>query len=152
MLEAHKQGCTFFITKFQAGTTLITSGFQVICDPEGKEIPKIGPDPASVEKLRCMEKPTMVKQVRIFLGLLTQLSKFCPDYAMSVPNLCKLMHKLATFEWLPEHDAVKERFGNLQLLCPYVIGNQLFALTDASILRLGFILFQKSPDGSWSIL
>ena len=38
-----------------------SSRFQVICDLPAKEVHKIGPDLARVEKLKCMEKPTTVK-------------------------------------------------------------------------------------------
>ena len=37
-------------------------------------MPKLGPDPARVEKLTRMERPRNQSEVRSLLGLLTQLS------------------------------------------------------------------------------
>ena len=53
--EAREKCCTFSISKFQAGTRVVTSGFQIITDPTGKAKPKLGPDPVRVEKLTQME-------------------------------------------------------------------------------------------------
>ena len=125
-------------------------------DETGKTKPKLGPDPARVEKLTNMKRPTTKSEVRSLLGLLTQLSKFCPDYAQNVPALRQLTHKDVQFLWTDIHqrefDKVIANFGNLEYLRPYDPTNQLFCLTDASYLGLGFILFQKDKDNSWSIV
>ena len=68
--EAKKHGCTWSITKFYAGrVSNIVSGHLVILDPSGKNPPKIGPDPARIEKLTHMQPPKTLKEVRSFLGL-----------------------------------------------------------------------------------
>ena len=55
--EAHAKGCTFSISKFQAGTKVVTSGFLIETDETGKTKPKLGAYPARVEKLTNMKNP-----------------------------------------------------------------------------------------------
>ena len=117
---------------------------------------KIGPDPSQVEKLLNVPKPTTTKGVQRLLGLLTQLSKICPDYAMSCPRLRALSHKGAKFIWDKSHDQeydqLMSNFGRLELLEPYDPYRELCALTDASYMGLAFILFQRRQDNNWSIV
>ena len=56
--EAQNKGCTFSISKFQAGTKVVTSRFLIETDEIGKTKPKLGPYPARVEKLTNMKRPT----------------------------------------------------------------------------------------------
>merc|ERR1712240_104711 len=155
--ESLKHGVTWSISKFFAGReTNIVSGHQVILDPSGKEAPKIGPDPARVEKLANMQPPTNVKQVRSFLGLVNQLGKFSPDYSMTTTKIRTLLRTGVKFNWTSDHDIefrkIIDSLSTLEKLTPYDPKNDLFALVDASLLGLGFILFQKDPEGRSSIL
>ena len=152
-----KHGVTWSISKFFAGReTNIVSGHQVILDPSGKTAPKIGPDPARVEKLANMQPPTNIKQVRSFLGLVNQLGKFSPDYLMTTTKIRTLLKTGVKFEWNQEHglefNKIIESLSKLEKLTPYDPKNDLFALVDASLLGLGFILFQKDSNGRSSIL
>ncbi len=135
---------------------MVTSGFQIKTDPTGKTKPKLGPDPARVENLTQMERPKTQTEVRSLLGLLTQLSRFYPDYAQNVPAMRLLTHKHNKFQWTDVHqrefENIVANFGNLEYLRPYDPSNQLLCLTDASYLGLGFILFQKDKDGKYSIV
>ena len=146
--ESLKRGVTWSISKFFAGReTNIVSGHQVILDPSGKTAPKIGPDPACVEKLANMQPPTNIKQVRSFLGLVNQLGKFSPDYLMTTTKIRTLLKTGVKFEWNQEHslefNKINESLSKLEKLTPYDPKNDLFALVDTSLLGLGFILFQK---------
>ena len=155
--EAKETGCTFNISMFFAGRNkLIVYGHEVILDPEGDNPPKIGPDPSRIKKLTEMQPPTTVKGVRSLLGLVNQLRKFCSDYAMNTTKLRGLLYKNAKFCWTDAHQAefdhVMETLGSLEHLHPYKEGNEMFALTDASVSGLGFILFQRDSNGKQSIL
>ena len=56
--EAKKHGCTWSISKFYTGrVSNIVPGHLVILDPSGKIPPKIGPDPARIEKLTNIQPP-----------------------------------------------------------------------------------------------
>ena len=72
--EAKKHSCTF-----TGRDTNIVSGYQVTLDPSGKTPPKIGPDPSRIEKLVQMQPPKNLKEVRSFLSLVNQMSKYASD-------------------------------------------------------------------------
>ena len=87
-------GCTWSISKFFAGRPCnIVSGFRVILDPSGVELPQIGPDPDRVKQFSEISPPTTVKDVRLFLGFDAYLGKFCPYYAMKTSKLRSLTSK-----------------------------------------------------------
>ena len=60
------------------------------------------------------------------------------------------------FVWTPEHQAafskIIQSLSNLEKLEPYDPNNHLYALFNASLMGLGFILFQKDSKGRSSIL
>ena len=103
-----------------------------------------------------MQPPANQKQVRSFLGLVNQLGKFSPDYAMITTKIRTLLKTGVKFEWTPEHKLefrkITNSLSSLEKLEPYNPENQLFALVDASLMGLGFILFQKDKNGRSSIL
>ena len=79
--EAKKHGCMWSISKFFTGRNInIVSGHQVTLDPSGKNPPLIGPYPCRIEKLIKMQPPKNQKEVRNFLGIVNQLSKYASDY------------------------------------------------------------------------
>ena len=103
--ELLKHGVTWSISKFFAGReTNIVSGHQVVLDPSGKTAPKIGLDPARIEKLANMQPPTNIKQVHSFLGLVNQLGKFSPDYSMTTTKIRTLLKREVKYQWTPDHD------------------------------------------------
>ena len=60
------------------------------------------------------------------------------------------------FDWTPEHQEeftkIIQSLSDLEKLEPYDPDNELYALVDASLMGLGFILFQKDSKGRSSIL
>ena len=144
--EAIQYGCTWSISKFYAARPCnIVSGFRVVLDPSGLNPPSIGPDPERVEKLSTIQPPTTVKGVRSFLGFVTYLSIFSPDYTMTTGKLRSLTNKGVKFIWTEHHQCefehVIQNLTKLQHLHPLQQGNSLHAMTDASINGLGFIFF-----------
>ena len=133
----------------------IVSGHLATLDPSRKNPPQIGPDPARVEKLVNMQPPKNIKEVRSFLGLVNQFSKFSPDYAMITTKIRSLTWKDSKFIWTSEHqtefDKIKETLADLNKLEPFNTDNELIALVDASLLGLGFVLFQKDSNGRTSL-
>merc|ERR1712041_10244 len=121
-------------------STLAGSGHLVTLDPSGKSPPKISPDPARVEKLANMQPPKNLKEVRSFLGLTNQFSKFSPDYAMITTKIRTLTWKGAKLIWTSDHqaefDKVKETLSDLNKLEPFNTDNELITLVDASLLGL----------------
>ena len=104
--EAEKNGCTFSISKLFAGrVSNIVSGHLVILDPSGEKPPQIGPDPARIEKITHMQPPKTLKEVRSFLGLVNQLSKYSSDYSMITTKIKSLLRKGVKFIWSDYHQA-----------------------------------------------
>ena len=103
-----------------------------------------------------MQPPSNIKQVRSFLGLVNQLGKFSPDYSMITTKIRTLLKAEVKFEWTPEHQAdfskIIQLLANIVKLEQYDPNNNLYALVDASLIGLGFILFQKDSNGRSSIL
>ena len=122
------------------------SGFRVVLDPSGLNPPSIGPDPERVRQLSNIQPPTTAKGVRSFLGFVAYLGKFCPDYAMTTNKLRSLTFKGTKFCWTEAHqrefDYIIQNLSKLKFLHPYQKGNKLYAMTDASLSGLGFILYQ----------
>ena len=104
--EAEKYGSTLSISKFFAGKdTNIVFGHHVILDPSGKNPPQIGPDPSRIEKLTQMQPPKTIKEVRSFLGLVNQMSKYSSDYSMITTKIRSLLYKGVKFCWSEDHQA-----------------------------------------------
>ena len=96
------------------------------------------------------------EQVDSFLTLINQLSKFLSNYAHNTTKIRSLLHKNTKFIWSKDHqdefNNILEYLSNLDKLEPYNPKNNIFVLVDASINRLGFILFQKYSNSRSSIL
>ena len=155
--EAIEFGCTWSISKFFAGWPCnIVSRFRVVLDPLGVEPLQIGPDPDRVKHFSEIEPPTTVKGVRSFMGFVAYLGKLCSDYAMTTNKLRSLTNKGVKFIWTEAHQKdfnyVIQNLLKLEFLYPYQKGNKLYAMTDASLRGLGFILYQKDPNGHCSII
>ena len=99
--ESDIYGCTRSI--YAGRDKNIISGHQVILDPSGKKPPQIGPDPSRIEKLTQMQPPTTIKEVRSFLGLVNQLSKYGNDYLMITTKIRSLLYKGVKFCWIEDH-------------------------------------------------
>ena len=103
-----------------------------------------------------MQPPKTLKEVRSFLGLVNQFSKFSSDYSMITTKIRSLLWKDAKFIWTSDHqsefDKVIASLSDLDKLEPFNPENELVALVDASYLGLGFVLFQKDSNGRTSLL
>ena len=67
-----------------------------------------------------------------------------------------LLYKGVKFIWSDDHqsefDKVIASLSNLDKLEPYDPQNEMFALVDALVAGLGFVLFQKDSKWRYSIL
>ena len=75
---------------------------------------------------------------------------------MTTNKLRSLTNKDVKFIWTESHqkefDYIIQNLSKLEYLHRYQKGNKLFAMTDASLSGLGFILYQKDPKGHCSII
>ena len=75
---------------------------------------------------------------------------------MITTKIRTLLKQGVKFFWTPEHQDVFNKviksLSDLDKLEPFDPKNKLYALVDASLCGLGFILFQKDKNGRSSIL
>ena len=89
-----------------------------IIGPDG-----IQPDPDKVKAIMSMPKPTNITEVRRFLGMTNQLSKFSPRMAEMSKPLLELLSKKNSWYWSePQQKAfevIKTELGSNQVLALY---------------------------------
>ena len=85
-----------------------------------------------------MEEPKSVSNLRRFLGMCNQLSKFSPDLAETTKPLRDLLSKKNAWVWDQAHKKsfqdVKSKLGSTPVLCLYNQSNPTKMSADASSL------------------
>ena len=79
-----------------------------------------------------MQPPKTLKEVRSFLGLVNQLSKFSSNYSMITTEIRSLLWKGAKFIWTSDHqsefDKVIASLSDLDKLEPFNPENEILLL------------------------
>ena len=93
-----------------------------VIDQEG-----IKPDPLKVQAIQDMEEPKSVNDLRRFLGMCNQLSKFSPDLAETTKPIRDLLSKKNAWVWDQAHKKsfqdVKSKLSSTPVLCLYKQSN-----------------------------
>ena len=100
----------------------------------------VRPDLEKVKAIRQMAPPTNVSELRRFLGLVNQQSKFSPHLADQTKPLRELLSKKNMWTWGPQQqqafDGLKDSLSSSQVLAQYSVERDTVISADASLYGL----------------
>ena len=110
----------------------------------------IKPDPEKVNAIACMAEPTNVSEIRRFLGMVNQHSKFSPKLAELTKPLRDLLSKKNQWMWGQKQkdafDQVKKELSKSPVFALYSPSLDTMISADASSYGLGAVLLQKHSE------
>ena len=112
----------------------------------------VKPDPEKVRAICQMSPPKNVMEVRRFLGMINQLSKFSPHLANLTKPLRDLLSSKNQWSWGCDQrqafETLKRALISSEVLSLYNVDYESTVSADASSYGLGAVLRQQQPDGS----
>ena len=113
----------------------------------------ISPDPDKVSAIKNVGIPGNVSDVRRFLGMTNQFSKFIPNLADKAKPLRDLLRKGHTWTWeQPQQkafDQIKQLFSDTPALALYDPNAKTIVSADACSYALGAVLLQEQANGDF---
>lgn len=113
----------------------------------------ISADPEKVRAITEMSSPNSIQEVRRFLGMCNQLSKFSSELADKTKPIRDLLSEKSHWNWgIQQEEAFKEIkkiLSDTPVLALYDPKAKTKIRTDASSYGLGAILMQKQSDRQW---
>ena len=107
---------------------------------------EIRPDPENVTKIRNLEEPTTVKQIRTFVGMASYYRSFVKDFSRRAHPLTELTKQNVKFRWGAEEEAaftdLKEALTTEPVLALPDFTKPFILMTDGSMTGLGAVLGQ----------
>lgn len=111
----------------------------------------IKPSPDSVQGIRDFPTPRSVTEVRSFLGMANQLSRFTPVLGSITDPLRELLCRDVAWYWGPAQESafhqIKNELCRSVELAAYNSTYKTLVQTDASRSGLGAVLLQEQPTG-----
>ena len=137
-------GITLNEGKFQFYQSCITFLGHVI------ESNGISPDPKKTAAIQNMKPPSLVSELRKFMGMANQMSKFSPNIAHISKPLRELLSSKVAWTWNTVHTdafkALQDEISSLRVLALYNTEANTKISTDASAYGLGAVLLQQQHD------
>ena len=108
-------------------------------------------DPDKILAIQGLTPPTNVSELRRFLGMVNQLSKFAPNLADETKPLRELLSMRSQWKWdAPQEQAfktLKALLSSSEALALYDPSLELTVSADASAYGIGAVLRQRQTDG-----
>ena len=108
------------------------------------------PQDSKIQAVLQTERPSNVKEMKSFLGLVSYCSKFVPQFDTISEPLRKLTRKNETFRWEKEQqnafETLKDAMTSAEVMAYYDPNAETRIICDASPKGLGSILEQKHGD------
>ena len=143
-------GITLNNKKTQCGHSVVFAGYRI--EENGAQL-----DPKLYRAISEFPIPQTLTNLRSFLGLAQQQSKFVDTIAELSKPFHELLKKNNDWIWMPQHSEafkkMREELSKPTTLAYYDHRKPTRLYTDASRLHgLSFVLKQKQSDGNWRIV
>ena len=110
----------------------------------------IKPDPVKTENIKNAKRPSNVQELRSFLGLITYVSRFIPNFSEKTASLRKLLKNDVKFVWNNEQqkafNILKKELVGEKVLIYFDPTADVELVTDASGNGLGGVLLQNDSN------